>query len=43
MDNNKDKKNTLTISSNFKSKMTQVFKKRDNKKTFSISNDKKTS
>ena len=44
MDNNKDKKKTLTISSNFKNKIdSSSFKKRDNKKTFSISNDKKTS
>ena len=43
MDNNKEKK-TLSIYSNFKNKIDSIsLNKRDNKKTFSISNDKKTS
>ena len=42
MDKNKEKKKTLTIASNFKKKIdTSSFQKNQNKKSFSISNDKK--
>ena len=42
MDKNKDKKKTLTIASNFKKKIdTSSFQKNQNKKSFSISSDKK--
>ena len=42
MDKNKDKKKTLTIASNFKKKIdTSSFQKTQNKKSFSISKDKK--
>tara|TARA_A100001011_G_scaffold612_1_gene707 strand:+ start:15 stop:2207 length:2193 start_codon:yes stop_codon:yes gene_type:complete len=42
MDKNKEKKKTLTIASNFKKKIdTSSFQKNQNKKSFSVSNDKK--
>ena len=42
MEKNKEKKKTLTISSGFKKKIdTSSFQKREGKKSFSISNDKK--
>ena len=42
MEKNKEKKKTLTIASNFKKKIdTSSFQKTQNKKSFSISKDKK--
>ena len=42
MDKNKEKKKTLTISSNFKKKIAPNFlSKKDGKKSYSISGDKK--
>ena len=42
MNKDKEKKKTLTISSNFKSKIDSTnFQKRENKKSYSINNEKK--